>query len=236
MAYGMVFTTGHIDQLKTDVGVVGIAKNFCAGPVGGDVPGVEFGDGANLFGVPIHIFQRFGPYGKNQIAGFAQKGFVYHKLIVVVFVEAFEAGAVAAHAENARGGVACEFDPIVVYGMKLGMDDGSGEVENDVASTAISGSDYHAIAFILFDGSNQPASIGAATAFTELSALQLVEGLNGEVIPIEGFDFVAAGEVHAASVFRQNGGIWVIAFDISELANFAVREIGFEQLGRTGAV
>ena len=87
-------------------------------------------------GGPVHPAKRVRPDGEDQIAGAAEEGFVNDELVVAVFVEALEAGAVAAHAVHARGGIAGEFDPLGLERMELRMDDGARE-RNDVPGGAV---------------------------------------------------------------------------------------------------
>ncbi len=88
-----------------------------------------------------------------------------HEFVVAVVVEAFEAGAVAADAVHARGGVAGELDPLRVERMELRMDHGARKGD-DMPSGSIDPACGDAGPAIELDCGSQPVATGTQGDFT----------------------------------------------------------------------
>src|ERR1035437_2284198 len=155
---------GHVDDLQTFIGMIGVAEDALAATVGRDVPGVVVHDRADFAGGPVHAAQDARPNREYEIATVAKEGLMNQKLVVPVLVEAFEAAAVASDAVHARGRIARELDPFGFERMELGRNDGARK-RNRMPAGFVEASGDEAALSAGFKRGGEPFAIAADGAF-----------------------------------------------------------------------
>src|SRR5262245_7531050 len=215
--------------------MIGIAKHARSGAVRRDVPGVELGYRPHFASGPVQPTKRLRPYREHQVTRGPQKGLVHDELVVSMFVETLEPGAVAPHAVHARRRIAGEFDPLRIERMKLRMNHRARE-RNQAPTTAITTADDNAAAVPLFHRGGQPLPSRALGALDELRAGKLDNHPLREALAIYLPNAPTAHEEDAVAVRMNRRRVRMDGRAIAELADFAIGKRRLEQLSASRAV
>ena len=157
----MPLACGHFNNLDADVWVVSITEDPCSGAVGGDVPGVERGNGGDFSSFHSKAFERKGPNGEDQVPRGPEKGFMYDELLIAVLIKTFHLSRVSPDAVHAGSRITGEFNQLFIGRVKLRVDNCPRPAEEDFLPQPASVNECDAGLATLFEGGHDPLPAAA---------------------------------------------------------------------------
>ena len=117
------------NELNADIRVIGVADHLSSSAIRSEVPGVEGSNSGNFSVFYVKPFEREGPEAEDQIASGPEEGFMHNKFLIAMLVKAFHLTRIPPNTMHARSRITGEFDELFVFGMKLGMNNRPGPME-----------------------------------------------------------------------------------------------------------